>query len=442
MVQFRGFPKRRGGELRIAIQRTRHRVADVYSDVKSNMSIRNDFHSLPCLPAGSNAGAKTSRQKPHLCPPRRTKMGHPQIKGPATRPLLCARIGYPPLRKKEVYDASVVLTLSFICHLLRLAWDSSVASMGTTTLAVSGSLLYPLIRLIQELNSSGWNGLKQHWKEQLKTTAIIALSWWGILFAYHLFYKVPHTIRNEAERIKPPITYKAIGLPSSWDFKTVWPIKKHGPAFSVIVEDKIFGIGGDHPTRFWVVQGTRDGGCVLSPVDMLLFLSITNLQPKDVLISTYDVRMGKVDLPRLNMLVGNLVFLPDRGTLPRTGVTIDWIPGGEGHMSVQAVRDADPSHGAQVTGAEILDTELGGKYIEPNKTVRGWAFFQYPKQGYYAPVGDFVITVSDQVGNKFQYTIPHRVPEGNSNGDVLPRTTTIGKIIDFSGCSLERQGGH
>ncbi len=60
MVQFWGFPRRRGRELRIVIQRTRHRVAAVYSTVKSKMSIRNDIHS-------SNSGAKTIGQKPHLC---------------------------------------------------------------------------------------------------------------------------------------------------------------------------------------------------------------------------------------------------------------------------------------------------------------------------------------------------------------------------------------
>ena len=56
------------------------------------------------------------------------------------------------------------------------------------------------------------------------------------------------------------------------------------------------------------------------------------------------------------------------------------------------------------------------------------------------PIGDFLITVGDQIGETFQYPIPHVNPEGNSNGDVLPRTTTIGKIQDLSACSLERRG--
>ncbi len=46
MVQFRGFPAGQGSQLQIVIQRTWHRVDDVYSDVESKASIRDDLHSL------------------------------------------------------------------------------------------------------------------------------------------------------------------------------------------------------------------------------------------------------------------------------------------------------------------------------------------------------------------------------------------------------------
>ncbi len=54
-----GLPSLAGWEeLRIVIQRTRHRVAYVYSHVKSKVSIRNEFHSLPALPTGRQAAGR------------------------------------------------------------------------------------------------------------------------------------------------------------------------------------------------------------------------------------------------------------------------------------------------------------------------------------------------------------------------------------------------
>jgi hypothetical protein len=95
--------------------------------------------------------------------------------------------------------------------------------MGTTTLAIGGSLLYPLADLIREQRASGWTGLQKHWKDRLKYSAIIAVCWWGVLFSYHLFYKVPEAIRTEARNIKPPampVTMRHVPLPDFWDATT------------------------------------------------------------------------------------------------------------------------------------------------------------------------------------------------------------------------------
>ena len=112
---------------------------------------------------------------------------------------------------------------SFLCELIQRAWSSSVTSMGTTTLAIVGLLVYPLAALIRVLRSSGWNGLRQHWKEQLKYSAIVATCWWGVLFSYQLFHKVPKAIRIEAQNIKAPVMptiITRVPLPSFWDAKT------------------------------------------------------------------------------------------------------------------------------------------------------------------------------------------------------------------------------
>jgi len=145
-----------------------------------------------------------------------------------------------------------------------------------------------------------------------------------------------------------------------------------------------------------------------------------------------------MEYPRLNMLIGQLVFLPDRGKLPIVGASINWIPGGLGHFSIQNIADADSSHAASVIGADILDAQLGGQYLGPQKTARGWAFFQYPPNSVNVPYGNLLVKISDQIGNRFSYEIDGKKSEGNSNGDVLRRTTTLGQIVDLSRCPLER----
>jgi hypothetical protein len=210
--------------------------------------------------------------------------------------------------------------------------------------------------------------------------------------------------------------------------------KKSSPVFSVVVEDKVFSPGGNTPTSFRIFQGNRLGGCNLVPVDLLLFLRITNLQDTDAMISAYSVEIGGWEYQRISMVVAGLYWLPDRGGIPKVGQIINWVPGGEGHISVQETKDADASHAASVN-SQILDWELGGKYLGPKKVARGWAFFDYPK-GQTLSISDVQIKITDQTGKTFSYKVPHRKLGGNMNGDVLPRLTTVGPIVDLSRCVL------
>ena|ERR1035437_1537412 len=89
-------------------------------------------------------------------------------------------------------------SMHFLVELLQRAWVSSVASMGTTTLAILGSLLYPLSEIVAELRSGGLSGMKRHWRERLRNTLAVAGCLWSLLFGYHLLYKVPEQINQEA----------------------------------------------------------------------------------------------------------------------------------------------------------------------------------------------------------------------------------------------------
>ena len=92
----------------------------------------------------------------------------------------------------------------FLWELVRRAWDSSVSSMGTTTLAIVGSLLFPLVDNIRVFREYRLEGMKSHWKKGFKHAFLIAVCWWAALFSYHLFYKVPHDIKVEAESVPVP----------------------------------------------------------------------------------------------------------------------------------------------------------------------------------------------------------------------------------------------
>ena len=177
---------------------------------------------------------------------------------------------------------------------------------------------------------------------------------------------------------------------------------------------------------------------MLSPVDMLAYLSITNLQTTETIISAYDLKNGKTEYPRINMLFGQLVYMPPKGQVPRVGTTISWGADGTGefHLSVLPIKDIDPSHAARVYNAAIFDDELGGNPLEAGKTVRGWAFFQYPGYGPVPPIKNISLTVTEQTGRMSLFKIP---PPNRTPGDVLSRPTTIGDIVDYSQCRLERQ---
>src|ERR1035437_6533151 len=89
--------------------------------------------------------------------------------------------------------------MHFLMELLQRAWASSVASMGTTTLAILGGLLYPLLDIFAKLRSGGFSGMKRHWREWFRTSLAVAFCLWILLFGYHLFCKLPRQIYQEAE---------------------------------------------------------------------------------------------------------------------------------------------------------------------------------------------------------------------------------------------------
>jgi hypothetical protein len=89
--------------------------------------------------------------------------------------------------------------------ILLRAWEASVSSMSTGTLAVVGGLLYPLANAFRVWRQDGFVGMGQHWRENLKYSCYIAIAWWGLLFSYHLFWTVPKQIYAAAGQTHPPL---------------------------------------------------------------------------------------------------------------------------------------------------------------------------------------------------------------------------------------------
>jgi hypothetical protein len=96
----------------------------------------------------------------------------------------------------------------FFVELMHRAWDSAVASMGTTTLAVASAagvaFIYVLYDLFQQWRLNGVAAMQEHWRERISRSVLAGLLWWTALFMYNLVWKVPHEIRVEAGSVTAP----------------------------------------------------------------------------------------------------------------------------------------------------------------------------------------------------------------------------------------------
>jgi hypothetical protein len=113
--------------------------------------------------------------------------------------------------------------IKFLIELFGLAGQSLLASMGTTALAVLvGFLIIPGVFLLVKLCRQGFSEVRQHWRENIRDGVITTAIVWLALFSYHLFYKVPHDIRMQAERAKPtaPVPPTTINPPPEAYAKT------------------------------------------------------------------------------------------------------------------------------------------------------------------------------------------------------------------------------
>lgn len=209
-------------------------------------------------------------------------------------------------------------------------------------------------------------------------------------------------------------------------------------AFAVAVETRIFTGAGDYVTPFWA--GTlAPTGCILKPVKAAFFIRITNLQKERTLITGYTVESMGVPLTRLKMNILKPLTIMGRGVLkpsnePSLKVQFPVPNGGIGSWVRFKPEDAYLAE-ARLVESEFLDQQIADHYLEHKQTMRGWAFFQYPKQAEMVPA-QLKVKINDETGHTYSYSMPDS--GSDQNADAMSRTLSFGPTIDLSACSKER----
>jgi hypothetical protein len=92
-------------------------------------------------------------------------------------------------------------------------------------------------------------------------------------------------------------------------------------------------------------------------------------------------------------------------------------------------KDPDFSAAAMIQ-AQLLDRQIGERYIEPGATVRGWAFFEYNS------LASMPLSLTMKINDDLGHTLSYRIPDepGNPSGDTLQRTFSFGPAADLSSC--------
>jgi hypothetical protein len=103
---------------------------------------------------------------------------------------------------------SMLFDSNFYLELSSRAWQSALASMSTSGLALFSGLAYGLYRIFLAFRKERWRGVKEHLARDVLQAMIFGIFWWGVLFLYHLIVKVPSEIRTQANSVKVPQIYR------------------------------------------------------------------------------------------------------------------------------------------------------------------------------------------------------------------------------------------
>jgi hypothetical protein len=120
----------------------------------------------------------------------------------------------------------------FFHELAARAWDSAIASMSTSMLALLSAVAYGVYRSFLSYRNEGFQGVRKHFLADGLHALIFGIAWWSILFSYHFFLKVPREIRTHTDRIRPPDTPSPPSPPS---FAFVKAVHATLPSFAFVI---------------------------------------------------------------------------------------------------------------------------------------------------------------------------------------------------------------
>jgi hypothetical protein len=128
------------------------------------------------------------------------------------RVFACSLYRYANLYKLHY---SIFFMSQFLFELCLRALDAAVAAMSTSYLALLVAVLFALGSFFYQHRGEGWKNVRGNLFRALSYGAVFWFSWWGLLFGYYLFYKIPHEINQTSRHIlSPPPKIFSISLPS------------------------------------------------------------------------------------------------------------------------------------------------------------------------------------------------------------------------------------
>lgn len=212
------------------------------------------------------------------------------------------------------------------------------------------------------------------------------------------------------------------------------PQEPEGPPFAFAIESMLMSWGSGDFIGFWLPA--RDSqGCVIEPIDDLVFLRVTNNGPGARMIVNYSLEtkqkdgwslMSKKDLGPS----GFLFFTLQSNAVPAVGFPIPFKANGNAYKYpiLSWTYGGANVKQAGVVQVQSFDVVAGSQNLTQGQSVRGWSAFQH--QG--LPDGELRMKITDELGN--MYTVSQTITTPGPTTDITQHPILIQGLTDLSGC--------
>ncbi len=155
-------------------------------------------------------------------------------------------------------------------------------------------------------------------------------------------------------------------------------------------------------------------GCSVDPIQLLLFIRLTNNSDREKMITRYVVESGSAKtngwfrLRRVDLRSGFLITfgLKDKpARLPPIGTVLDFPSGNRSTYGFMVPPKAADYNNSAVLKGNWLDEQVGNTNLPPGHSVLGWSAFQYMNKSGKEGL-DMRITITDELGNNYKVTSP------------------------------------